>query len=580
MKMTTTRTFTGLALATLMGVIMLYSVAPAHAQDRGDRRQFMSGGPGGMASYRMGQSFEHLLQPDMHRRDLAILAQHLQLDHNQRMVYEMLFEDYLQAFHDAAFDLARAASHMQMQQVQERTDQAIDRMTQRLREFHPAGDVVELNIGDDNTRVRMIVAPQVEAEQSDSQPADADDERTSGSVQLRAEHDDYAERQTVREIPLEVPERHPLEVPERQTLEVPERQTLREIPPHVMERIERVHEQVRERLEERLEQRREEMRQRGIDPDEEIEPIEPQELLAMARTFAGEKQRLRDRVLGDMELLLADWQQDFWPNAIQTVRRLNGLRHAQLSGEQIDLNRILDDLRLLDPDDRAQQQLLHAYNRDLDESLRRRQRFLEQADIERFEARLDDDWDHLIRSADREATYRATVREINERYADLIAEALPSDVDRLRFAQVVTDRSFPRLTRSTDAHHLFERLLEHDDPALQPEQREGINDLHEQFVQELARYERDAMQAIRDSETTRQRRMLEFIQEMRSAERRRMVPPMIEDMRVYRERAQLASQYIDQALKSLPPDVAEQFSDLRRSDRDGPRMIEFTPGRQ
>jgi hypothetical protein len=545
------------------------------------------GGPGGPVWRDFGMStgsMEHLLRPDFQARDMAVLARELELDQSQRPIFQMLLEDYREAFHDAAYELERAIRHRRLRAIEDRMGWANDvpfgeraeviQLPGNVQRFvldQPVGRIVFDSSDHNIQHVVNELRSRVEA----SAPLEivvqqVTVDRASGQTTVLAAGDTVSTTDGPA-----VAARENIEIRWR-THDDDDAEARREIPDEVRERMERMRERIRQRMEERLEQQREEMRQRGIDPDEEVEPLEPEQIVELAETFLSEKTKLRQRFRQDAEVLLAPWQRDNLPRAIALITRLNGLQDARLSGEQVDLVRVLDELDILRRDNEHLAEVLHQYGLAFGEAIEGRIRFMEKADISRFLAREHEDWQTQFVLADDEAKRRVAVRSVNDVFTEQIAAVLPTDDDRERFIEAVNARAFPQLAAPTRAQRMTDRLLEHE--AIEPPQRDAIATIAAEFSRDLSQHRAEVMRMLRESEPKRQRQALEFtlqMREMRAArregrefDRSDLRPPMMEEMELWRELARQEREYAQRVRSALPADfvaqITEEDEQLRR----------------
>jgi len=257
------------------------------------------GRPGGQSGG--SASMEHLLRPDYRARDMAILASQLELDHSQRPIFEMLLEDYREAFREAAYDLDRALRHMRLQQTQEFMERRLERQRRReegreqgrapVNEISIPAELVVVEGGEFTVFIKGD-SNELSGYTERMNRAEAEDQQV---VTLSTENSPYAERVEFAAAPGELHPRFRAMNDDDRDDDGEGSRDRPEMSPQVQERINRMRDRIRRRIEERLEQQREEMRQRGIDPDEEIEPMEPEAIAEIAETLLAEKARLRTR---------------------------------------------------------------------------------------------------------------------------------------------------------------------------------------------------------------------------------------------------------------------------------------------
>ncbi len=191
-------------------------------------------------------------------------------------------------------------------------------------------------------------------------------------------------------------------------------------------------------------------------PDDDIEAAFARTKEARAAIIAGwnvERERLRAAFVAELQSLLTDDQLGRWPDLERRMRRERLLPRGLLSGESVDLVRVVDALRL-DPVPAPVTGLLEAYAIELDHALRVRAALPEATDAT---GRTDPDHapDHAPEydphdDPAREVRARTKVRDINLSYADRVAGALPGD-DSAAFRVLFDRKAFPRVYRDTVA---------------------------------------------------------------------------------------------------------------------------------
>lgn len=539
------------AVAGFAALSVLIAPAIVNAQDRpqrgagerpAERGGFGGGerggfGPGGgfgrsgqrpMAGFGWPGSFNYLLTPDYHVRDMAIIARELELDQSQRPIIEALLIDYRQAFTDAASELQHAA--------------------RRVRRTMPfAGGSMEFN---DEGGLRSFTARAMAGDR----PARVTFE---GPSNARVEDDGSV---TVEAVSIAISLEPSADGPRSGTPNVVMMDQdgvviEGDLPPEVQERLE----QIRERMEQRRERMEERMR-RWQERQDELEAagelLDPSEVAAIAQEFHAKKEQLATRLAGDIELMLSPFQAEQWPQVQQTLRRLNLLSQAQLSGEQVDLNHVVRDMHLSQHELRELEPILAEYADDLDAALARRTDFLHEADVARFEAMHSGESERMLELADREADRRVAVRTVNDTYTQRIADTL-AEANRDSFLAAVNERAFPMLAQPTMAQRFFRRAMQLDE--LDPDQRELIENMRSEHDRQLVELNERQRRVLRESEPQRQRRMIEMFQQMLSGEGRTEGPPRMVDFEVFRERMDLGRTYVNQLRSVVPQEVMPEL---------------------
>ncbi len=197
----------------------------------------------------------------------------------------------------------------------------------------------------------------------------------------------------------------------------------------------------------------------------------------------GKRRRELDRnFMSNLHDLLSEEQQQKWPALERLRRRDTSMRAGFLSGEGVDIVRLVDDLKF-EPDVKAQvAPILEQYEMDVDRALQDRNALLEQQNFMRnfnFRQGITDEMRERFEKI-REQSIR--VQEANRRAARQIESVLP-DGDRARFQSEFKERSFPRVYRSPYTMRAIESAARFDD--LSSDQKKQIEELR-------ANYSRDA----------------------------------------------------------------------------------------
>lgn len=200
--------------------------------------------------------------------------------------------------------------------------------------------------------------------------------------------------------------------------------------------------------------------------------------------FRRQRETLDNTFRSDLQTMLDESQAQRWPAVERAMRRDRMLRQpfGLVSGERVDLFRLVEELSL-SPDLRAPlEPVLERYELDLDRELIRRE-----ATEARNQQRLQQAWEGgggfeemgAIMAEAREAAVR--VRDVNRRYARQLEGLLPADYGQ-RLAASFRAASFPSVYRPTSVDRAMEVVA-------------GLADLDESQQQALsalsARYRRE-----------------------------------------------------------------------------------------
>jgi hypothetical protein len=266
-----------------------------------------------------------------------------------------------------------------------------------------------------------------------------------------------------------------------------------------------------------------------------------------------ESRQLADRFLTDMKGLLNEQQAALWPAFERRLYRMKYLSDGRLSGENLDLIAVIDELDL--GAHKAQiQALLDEYEVRLDDALRRREKYVHDSQAQLMQAVQEGKSDLAEDVAERRIQYRVGVRDVNEYYTTAIAEALPPDAAH-QLVQVVRERTHPRIFRKTEVERIFEaaRKLE----GIEPQTLQAVEGLEQQYLGELGAFNDRLLAVARDYQPA------EMLAKSRSATSRlqgqkaqRPEDPLRDELTKRRE---MGNKYIEQLKALLSP---EQFASL------------------
>lgn len=202
--------------------------------------------------------------------------------------------------------------------------------------------------------------------------------------------------------------------------------------------------------------------------DQLVELNDQQELLRIVFGALGEWQanneRLSEQFIQDVQRLLSEDQQELWPPFEHKMYRLKHLKNGKLSGERLDLFVVMKELDLAEPEMQEVDPVLRAYEVELDAALHRREEQIKSSQGQALELFQNDGKNAGVILAGREIKLHKSVRDVNERYVQSVAAALPQE-HRPSFLEKVHMRSFTRVYRTTLAQRTIRAAKELDDLA-------------------------------------------------------------------------------------------------------------------
>lgn len=186
-------------------------------------------------------------------------------------------------------------------------------------------------------------------------------------------------------------------------------------------------------------------------------------------------------------VLTTDQVENNWPRVERLRKREQWLRTGVLSGSNVDLTVLVDDLQLAAADRDRVQPTLEQYEQDMDRALTDVQRAHDDRAAKRGDGgrrmeggrrviMFDNENFQADQKAQREESAR--IKEINQRYARLLAAELPEDL-RARLEEQFKFASFRQIYRETATDRKLAAAEKFDD--LTPQQRDRLRTIAENY---------------------------------------------------------------------------------------------------
>lgn len=253
-----------------------------------------------------------------------------------------------------------------------------------------------------------------------------------------------------------------------------------------------------ERLRGRFEQLRDKLDTR--DPDRVLKLV-----FAPFEQWRDERNQLRDQFLNNVKLVLSDRQLKGWDEFLRKLRRDKTLDRGILSGEHLNIFHVLQDMQLSEQQRLAIEPLLTQYETDLDQALRERNRAINDEDGVMLEAMQTQDADAMLKAMNHQIELRIAVRDINDHYVNVVAEALPETLGA-EFREKAMTRAYPRIYRRSSAEKLFEAALALDLPK---EVRQNVNEVYGNYRTAIEDFNQRLLDMVRAQEPKNQRQRAE-----------------------------------------------------------------------
>lgn len=214
------------------------------------------------------------------------------------------------------------------------------------------------------------------------------------------------------------------------------------------------------------------------------------DLPKVVEAYNERTKQLDAQLLADMRELLDETQAAKWPQVERAHRRNQSTPSGTLSGESVDLIRIVNDLKVNQPWPDALQQATDRYATELDAALQERERVRTEAakDMPQPGQRREGagpfgfDMEAIQRAMTNLRKAGVPVREINDRFASVIQNSLPEDKQadfassyrKAKFPQVFSD---PYLFKAIEAAEKF--------PDITPEQKATMAEIRAAYVRDI-----------------------------------------------------------------------------------------------
>ncbi len=224
--------------------------------------------------------------------------------------------------------------------------------------------------------------------------------------------------------------------------------------------------------------------------------------------FEERKQAITDQLMADLRLLLTPEQVVYWSRFERDLRRRRTITEGGLvSGETVDLVKMLDDLEIRGEARQAVASLEDQYVTELDRALVTRNQVYDDTTnkaFERFTTEGFGDMDsvmEIFRELLEDAMVQAVrVRDINLKYAATIGRALPAEIGK-EFQDTFNELCFPRVYRASTTDRAFETILSFED--LTEEQRGRVLEAQGRYQQSRERLDANWARAIAEQEEER-----------------------------------------------------------------------------
>ncbi len=286
-----------------------------------------------------------------------------------------------------------------------------------------------------------------------------------------------------------------------------------------------------------------------IEPDKVMEAI-----LEPISRWDAERRVLRDEFLLNIKGTLSADQIARWPRFERTLRREKELPKGEIHGESVDLYSLFRSQRLPYEIEETIDPLLEQYEVELDAALDGRRQRIDSLQDGIKDAMASMDFDAGLAATDSIMQARVVVRNVQDRWIEQIAEALPAPHSET-FRRNALERGYPKAFRPTAIPRLLESVRQL--PDLSDEQIASLDAIEAEFNVSLSSIENRIVETIRREQPAEARRKVERMIARRNGEAINREPSP-ED-RIIAEKNDLVDETRRRILAILTP---EQTGDL------------------
>ena len=566
-----------LTLALLSGLVAI----PAAVQAQSGRHRVMvfddDSGSGPQVLHFTGPDFGQLRTPDFVRRDLPIFREHLRLDGVQHASVQLLLDGYLDAF-KLLVETSTAQGHfappgmgmgmgmgMNMTFGGDPDGEGGQDIGAIIRDaIQNADGLTDIDIDADGSGKVAIAIMVGAGDGGDMNDLGADVDLGEESVAVWAMTDE-GEAGDGPSTGVFIAVGGPDGV---------------ELPDEVREKLEQIAREMAERLKARIE----EAEANGVDLADQLPSAENFEdhrarmddMRKSMETFKRQKAILKQEFLAQVRGRLTAEQFGNWPGFERAFTRIKTLPNGRLDGERTDLLVVAGDLDLSEEQREAVAEQLETYELALDEALRERNDYVDDATARMDKAIQDRDFDKALSIVDSATRRRVAVRSVNDRSVDAIAGTLPAE----RAAEFRADamrRSYPRVYQRTVGQKSFKKARAL--PGLDEETLAGIAAIEEAYEAQLAVLNERIRATIHRHQPKETRQAIERIAAIMSGEGDGMLRLVGHDeddpvRAAFKKRRNLDERYMKQLHATLTPDQVARLPRLPSERRSMPFIMQ------
>ncbi|MBC7771487.1 MAG: hypothetical protein H7210_03215 [Pyrinomonadaceae bacterium] len=221
------------------------------------------------------------------------------------------------------------------------------------------------------------------------------------------------------------------------------------------------------------------------------------DIMAQVTEFRKVKSKMEESFFSDMKVVLSEQQLEKWPSFERTRRRQSTISNGLMSGERVDLVKLVDDLKLPAESRTGLSEILDQYALELDPVLVNRNTVYEEFQGKMRELFSGGDQGAMEEAVKKGREASLKVRDTNRKFAAQIEPALP-DSSREAFVSAFKRESFPQVYRQSATGRDVEAALKLE--GLNDDQKSAIGTIRDDYNRELVRIQKDMEAATEESE--------------------------------------------------------------------------------
>jgi hypothetical protein len=203
----------------------------------------------------------------------------------------------------------------------------------------------------------------------------------------------------------------------------------------------------------------------------------------IGQKWQTQREKMDREFLSDFKGILTPEQEKNWPRFERVHRRDHSMDRGLISGERLDVFRLVEDAKL-SPDEQAKvSPILARYEEDLDRELVNRDQVQRDVFSRQGEVMQSGDQDAAQRLIQQGRDAAVRVRDVNRKYAREVQEQLPES-KQFEFAKAVKQASFPNVYNDTYGQRALTAAVGFGD--LTPDQKESVRAIRDAYNRDLA----------------------------------------------------------------------------------------------